>query len=57
MLIAYASIKGSDEFAVQSLRSAKIKFAQNCERFIIKDNHLANMALWLKSAGALNFEL
>ena len=24
---------------------------------LVKDNHLANMACWLKSAGALNFEL
>ena len=24
---------------------------------VLQDNHLANMAWWLKSAGALNFEL
>ena len=32
-------------------------FDQLCQEFEIKDNHLANMAWWLKSAGALNFEL
>ena len=42
-------------FASMPMVNGHFQMQLFCWRF--KDNHLANMALWLKPAGALNFEL